>query len=206
MKPIRNAFALLAITLASLSTQAQTPSPAVNGGSSAGPVKAANVNASVGVKALFQNDREEILLVFDDRRQAWEVPGTAHEGQATMRNLMDTMAQEIGITYGDYRLGGLFTYHNPQSGATIVRPYYTAKFRGYIDGKGFKDGEKTRWFGFSEAKKVIPYPASVRIVEKLLGEPTTIWGGAFEEHGYTSPMTERTVVKFRIIEDFYQLK
>jgi metallo-beta-lactamase class B len=168
--------------------------------------KAANVNATVGVKALFQNDRDEVLLTFDDHRQAWEVPGTTHQGRATLRDLMDTVAQEIGITYGEYRIGGLFTYHNPQSGTTIVRPYYRARFRRYINSKGFTDGTKTKWFSLREAKKVIPYPASVRIVEKLLRDPARVWGGAFEEYGYTSPMTDPGAVKFRIIEDFYQLK
>jgi hypothetical protein len=33
-----------------------------------------------------------------------------------------------------------------------------------------------------------------------------MWGGAFEESGSTSPMTDRGAVKFRIIEDFYPLK
>src|ERR1044072_3804762 len=165
-----------------------------------------DVNATVGIKALFQNDRGEILLVFDDRRQAWEVPGVAHQGQSTLKNLMDTIARETGITYGDYRLGGLFTYHNPQSGTTIVRPYFTAKFRGYVAAKGFADGEKAKWFSLTGASKVIPYPASVRIVEKLLRNPERIWAAAFEEYGYASPMTDRASVKFRIIEDFYQLR
>lgn len=116
------------------------------------------------------------------------------------------MARDVGITYEDFRLGGVFTYHNPQTGTTIVRPYYTARFRSYLDGTGLKEGDKAKWFTLSKAKKVIPYPASVRIIEKLLREPAQVWGGAFEEYGYTSPMTDRSSVKFRIIEDFYRLK
>lgn len=170
------------------------------------PAKPAERNAVVGVKALFQNANGEILLVFDDRRQAWEVPGMSHEGKLTTSNLMDALARDLGITYRDYRLGGLFTYHNPQTGTTIVRPYFRARFRDYLDGTGFKDGAKSKWFNLIEAKKVIPYPASVLIVEKLLGQPERVWGGAFEEYGYTSPMTDRAAVKFRIIEDFYSLK
>ncbi len=160
----------------------------------------------VGVKALFRNAKGEILLVFDERRQAWEVPGTSHEGNLTSRNLVDGVARDLGITCDDYQLGGLFTYHNPQTGATILRPYYTARFRDFLGGSAFKDAHKTKWFSLAEAKKVIPYPASVLIVEKLLSEPERVWGGAFEESGYTSPMTDRGAVKFRITENFYPLK
>jgi hypothetical protein len=165
-----------------------------------------DVNAVVGVKALFRNGKGEILLVFDDRRQAWEVPGASHQGQSTTKDLMNALALDLGITYEGYRLGGLFTYHNPQRGITILRPYYMGRFQDYIDGKGFKDRQKTKWFSLSEAKKIILYPASILIVEKLVREPTRVWGGAFEEYGYTSPMTDRGAVKFRIIEDFYRLK
>lgn len=170
------------------------------------PAKPAERPAAVGVKALFQNAKGEILLVFDDRRQAWEVPGTSHEGTLTTNNLIDTLARDLGIRCEDCQLGGLFTYLNPQTGTTILRPYFKARFRDYIAGTGLKDGEKTKWFGLTEAKKVIPYPASVLIVDKLLGQPERVWGGAFEEYGYTSPMTDRAAIKFRIIEDFYPLK
>lgn len=165
-----------------------------------------DVNAIVGVKVLFINGKGEILLVFDDRRQAWEVPGSTQQGQATTRDLINAVARDLGITYNDYRLGGLFTYHNPQRGTTIVRPYYTARVQAYVNGKGFRDNQKTNWFGFYEAKKIILYPASILIVEKILREPSKVWGGAFEEYGYTSPMIDRNAVKFRIIENFYRLK
>ncbi|HEV2841020.1 MAG TPA: hypothetical protein VGW39_06840 [Chthoniobacterales bacterium] len=181
------------------------PVASAQGQTATEPTKPAERNAVVGVKALFQNESDEILLVFDDRRQAWEVPGTSHEGKLTTSNLMEAMARDLGITCGGYQLGGLFTYHNPQTGTTILRPYFRARFLDYIDGAGFKEGEKTKWFSLTEAKKVIPYPASVLIVEKLLDQPERVWGGAFEEYGYTSPMTDRAAVKFRIIEDFYPL-
>ena len=163
-------------------------------------------NAVVGVKAMFRNEKDEILLVFDDRRQAWEVPGTTHQGQATARNLIDALASELGITYTGLGLRGLFTYHNPQTGTTIVRPYYTAQFRGFLDGKALKDSVKSKWFSLAEVKKVVPYPASVQIVDKLSRQPEHVWAAAFEEYGYTSPMTDRTAVKFRVLEDFYELK
>ena len=189
------------ITLLLIAYVVQTP-----GQTTTQTVAPTDVNAVVGVKALFRNEKGEIVLVFDDNRKAWEVPGTSHQGEATTKDLMNVLARDLGITYGDYQLGGLFTYHNPQRRTTIVRPYYMGRFRGYIDGKGFRDREKMKWFSFSEAKKIILYPASILIVGKLLREPTRVWGGAFEEYGYTSPMTDRGAVKFRIIEDFYRLK
>jgi hypothetical protein len=157
-------------------------------------------NAVVGFKVLFRNSKDEILLVYDDRRQAWEVPGATQQGDATVRNVVDVVANELGVPYAGLRLGGLFTYHNPQTGTTIVRPYYTAKV------EGSKNRAKSKWFSLAEAKKVIPYLASVQIIEKLSRDPNHVWGAAFEEYGYTSPMLDRSSVKFRVLEDFYVLK
>lgn len=181
-----------------VATLAATPTPSV-----APEPKKENPSATVGVKALFRNDKDEILLVFDERRQAWEVPGSSHQGEATARQVIDALALELGITFTELRLGGLFTYHNPETGTTIVRPYYMAQLRGLLEGK--RDTPKSKWFSLADAKKVIPYPASVQIIERLFREPAHVWAAAFEEYGYTSPMTERTAVKFRVLEDFYRL-
>lgn len=183
-----------------VATLAATPTPSV-----APDPKKENPSATVGVKALFRNDKDEILLVFDERRQAWEVPGSSHQGQATARQVIDALALDLGITFTQLRLGGLFTYHNPETDTTIVRPYYMAQFLSYLEGKSSKDTTKSKWFSLAEARKVIPYPASVQIIDRLLREPAHVWAAAFEEYGYTSPMTARPAVKFRVLEDFYQL-
>ena len=193
------AIPLIVATFATLAAASPTPTPEPAG-------EKRIPNAVVGVKVIFRNDKGEILLVFDDRRQAWEVPGGSHQGQATARNLIDTLASELGISYTDLRLGGLFTYHNAESGTTIVRPYYTAEFRGFLETGSSKEVVKSNWFNLAEAKKVIPYPASVQILERLSRQPEHVWAAAFEEYGYTSPMTDRTAVKFRVLEDFYELK
>ena len=198
MPPILRLLPFLIAPLASL--LAASPTPAVEP-----ERKKENTNAVVGVKALFRNGKDEILLVFDDRRQAWEVPGTTHQGQLTVRNVVDAVARDLGISYTDLRLGGLFTYHNPESGTTIVRPYYTARFRGDPEEMSANNKVKSKWFSPAEATKVIPYPASVQIIDRLLRAPDHVWAAAFEEYGYTSPMTDRTVVKFRVLEDFYRL-
>jgi hypothetical protein len=164
----------------------------------------------VNAKVLIRNRAGEMLLVFDERREAWEVPGISPEGQATVRNVIDSVAADLGVVVTDRRLGGLFTYHNP-TGRTILRPYYTARFERHAVGRALRDPVlrdpvKSRWFSFDEARKAILYPASVRIVEKLTREPRQVWGGAFEEHGYASPMTPQTRVFFRVVEDFYPLR
>lgn len=188
------------LPILALSLLAATPTP-----SSAPDQEKKIPNAAVGLKVMFRNDKDEIMLVFDDRRQAWEVPGATHQGQATTKQMIDSVARDLGITFTDLRLGGLFTYHNPESGTTIVRPYYTARLRGSLEGSGVKVEAKTKWFSPAEATKAIPYRASVQIIEKLMREPEHVWAAAFEEHGYTSPMTDHTNVKFRVIEDFYRL-
>ena len=62
-----------------------------------------------------------------------------------------------------------------------------------------------RWVTGSDASRQIPYPASARIVERIVTQPKHVWGGTFEEYGYTSP-SDRSKIRFRVIEDFYRLE
>ena len=145
-------------------------------------------------------------MVFDTNRQAWEVPGTQYAGPISFQNLMDGIAKEYGISYKKFTLSGLFTYHYPNRYKTVVRPYFTVIFTGFINGNNFSKNVRLQWFEPDKIKQVVFYPASVMIVEKLVKEPKTVWAGAFEEYGYTNPLTDPSVVKFRIIEPFYRLK
>lgn len=169
-----------------------------------GPV-AQKPAGAVGAKVVFFDDRQRILLVFDEARQAWEIPGTAPEGTVTVRELVDGMAGEFGLSFDRLELRGLFTYHNPQTSRTILRPYFAARFRTFIDGHGFRPGQRLQWFALDDALSAIPYPASRLILKKIMREPRDVWGAAFEEYGYASPMTPETRVTFRIVEDFYKL-
>ncbi|WP_310393952.1 hypothetical protein [Hymenobacter sp.] len=157
-------------------------------------------------KFLVRNQKGQLLLVYDENRKAWEVPGLQYAGPISFQELADKAAQEFGIKYTKFSLGGLFTYHYPNRYKTIIRPYFTMVFAGFTNEDAFKKAGHFQWFNFNQIKDTIPYPASVMIVEKLVKKPKTLWAGAFEEYGYTNPITNPSVIKFRIIEPIYKLK
>lgn len=170
-----------------------------------GQTKADSISGTAP-KFLIRNQRGQILLIFDQNRQAWEVPGTTYAGPITFQNLLDSMAKEYGITYKKFALSGLFTYHYPGRYKTIVRPYFTAVCTGFRDGKSFSPHVRLQWVDPTQIKHVLLYPASVMIVEQVIKKPKTVWAGAFEEYGYTNPMTDPSVIKFRVVEPLYKLK
>lgn len=170
-----------------------------------GQTKADSIS-NTSPKFLIRNQRKQILLIFDASRQAWEVPGAQYAGPITFRNLADSVAKEYGVKCKGLKLAGLFTYRYPARYKTVIRPYFTMSFTGFADGKNFRKGQRLQWFSPKEISKVILYPASVVIVNRIVSKPKGVWAGAFEEYGYTSPMTDPAVVKFRVVESLYQLK
>jgi hypothetical protein len=170
-----------------------------------GQTKADSIS-STSPKFLIRNQKGQILLIFDANRQAWEVPGAQYAGPITFQDLADSVAKDYGIKYKKFKLAGLFTYHYPNRYKTVIRPYFTMLFTDFADGKRFRQGSRIQWFDPKKIRQVVFYPASVIIVEKIISEPKAVWAGAFEEYGYTNPMTDPAVVKFRVVEPLYQLR
>ena len=155
-------------------------------------------------KILIVNDKNEILLSFDNNRKAYEVPSNGLiNGPISFKSYIDTMAKEIGISYRSFRLGGIFTYIFPDKYRTFIRPYFVVQFSKYTNGTNLLD-TAYKWFSFNEALKEIKYPASEKIVERLMKKIKNVWAATFEEYGYTNPI-DVSKIKFRIIEDFYKI-
>jgi len=152
-------------------------------------------------KYIILNDKNEVLLRYDNYYKAWELTGCGYDGPISFKNLMDTLADYLGIRYDTYRLGGVFTYTKPGRYRATVKPYFVVHFIGYTNGKCFSDSINTKWVSIEEANKMIPYPTMVMILNQLTKYPDTIWGGAFEEYNYIPP----TATKWKIIEAFYKL-
>jgi hypothetical protein len=155
-------------------------------------------------KIVIINSKKEILLAFDKNRKAYEVPsiGTI-DGPISFRSYIDKAAKSIGITYKKFRLGGIFTYIFPNKYRTFIRPYFVVQFLDYVNGQTFRD-TSYKWFSLNNALKEIPYPASARIIEKIVSHSKNVWAATFEEYGYTNPV-DRSKITFNIIEDFYNL-
>jgi hypothetical protein len=152
-------------------------------------------------KFVVLNDKKQVLLVYSSYYKAWELPGTAYEGPITFNNLLDTCANYFGIKYKDAKLGGLFTYFKPSRYRATIKPYFVMRFIGYAHGNQFSDTANTKWFDVEKAKKIIPYPTMVLILDQLLKYKGDVWGAAFEEYNYDPP----SGTKWRIIEPFYKL-
>ena len=152
-------------------------------------------------KYIILNDQNKVLLRYDDSYKAWELTGCGYEGPISFKNLMDSVAQFLGIKYGRYKLGGVFSYTRPGRYRATVKPYYVVHFTGYSNGKTFSDTLNTKWVSVDEAKKIIPYPTMVMILNQLTKYPNNVWGGAFEEYNYDPP----SATKWKVIEPFYKL-
>lgn len=155
-------------------------------------------------KVIIINNKQEILLAFDNNRKAYELPSIGFiEGPISLREYISRTATKIGITYKYFRLGGMFTYIFPNTYRTFIRPYFIIQMDAYSNGQGFSNSSY-KWFSLADAVKAIPYPASAQILQRIITQPTYIWAATFEEYGYTNPVDPEKV-KFRILEDFYKL-
>ena len=147
-------------------------------------------------KVLLINDKKQVLLSYDNNRKAFEVPSMGSiDGPISYKSYIDSAAKDMGIKYKKFRLGGLFTYIFPKEYSTFIRPYFVVKFTEYSNGQHLADSSY-KWFSFTDAVKEIPYPASSKIVEKILFQPKTVWGATFEEFGYTNPV-DKSKIKLR---------
>lgn len=189
MKLNKIAFYILIILITSFKIYSQTKADSIS---------------IVFPKVLVINDKKQVLLYYDNKRKAYEVPsmGTI-DGPISYKSYIDSAAKDMGITYNQLRMGGLFTYIFPNEYSTYIRPYFVIKFTGYLNNTGLTD-PLYKWFSYQEAIHEIPYPASSMIVEKILLQPKVMWGATFEEYGYTNPV-DRSKIKFKILEDFFKL-
>lgn len=171
------------------------------------PIYAQTAADSISIifpKVLVVNDKKEVLLYYDKKRNAYEVPsmGTL-DGPVSYTSYIDSTARDMGIKYKNLKLGGLFTYIFPNEYSTYVRPYFVITCTGYRDNKNLADSSY-KWFPYKNGVREIPYPASAMIVEKILFNPGKVWGATFEEYGYTNPV-DRSKIKFKLLEDFFKL-
>jgi len=155
-------------------------------------------------KVIVTNNKQEILLAFDNNRKAYELPSIGFiEGPISLRDYMNRTAAEIGISYHSFQLAGMFTYIYPNKYRTFIRPYFVMQMQNYTNGRGFRDSSY-KWFSLTDAVKAIPYPASAQILQRIMTQPGYIWAATFEEYGYTNPV-DPSKITFRILEDFYKL-
>ncbi|MFN8338909.1 MAG: hypothetical protein U0T36_07795 [Saprospiraceae bacterium] len=155
-------------------------------------------------KVLFINNADEILLYFNTKRQAYEVPSNGFiEGPIDFDQYIDSLAFDFGLKYDTYTLGGLFTYIYPNSYSTFIRPYFVVKIDDAQNTAPIKD-LNCKWFSIEQTLNEIKYPASRKIVNQIMRHPEHVWTATFQEYGYTNPVDE-SKIKFKLISDFKKL-
>ncbi len=141
---------------------------------------------------VFNNDNKIMLVKWGG---SWEIPGTRYNIPSPIASFVDTLALEHGINVDHKKLNGLFTFKYENRPALTIMQYYTAQFKsGKL--KVPESCEDIGWFTVKEALAIIPYPEMRRIVEKITGNPKTLWGAAIKKSGNNE-------VDFT--EDFYEL-
>lgn len=155
-------------------------------------------------KVLFINNDDELLLYYDNKRNAYEVPSNGFiEGPIDFDQYIDSLANDFGLKYETYTLGGLFTYIYPNSYSTYIRPYFVVKIDVANNQTPIKD-PNCKWFSLDQALNEIKYPASRKIVDQIMRNPQHVWTATFQEYGYTNPVDE-SKIKFTLISDFKKL-
>jgi len=148
-------------------------------------------------KLLITNERKEYLLV--KWQGNWEVPGSAYGDTISLKPInafLNDMSAELGVSIGNRKLAGVFTYYMNDRTYPMIFSYYTAKLKSATTMA--PAGIETKWFSFPDMLKTIPYPNSVAILRVIVPNPRQVWGGAFKVYPSQG-------WRYETIEDFYRI-
>lgn len=149
-------------------------------------------------KLFVTNDKNEVMLV--KWKDAWEIPGKKYTGSKTIKEFLDLMASNYGITVNNVKLNALITFHyNTKPNPTLMQ-YYTASYSSG-DLKIPFGSSDIKWVKLEEAYKSIPYAEMVNIMQHIKSDETVLWGAAYDVIKTSKGNTRSSTLK----EDFYKL-
>ncbi|HZF44479.1 MAG TPA: NUDIX hydrolase [Sphingomonadaceae bacterium] len=146
---------------------------------------------------LVYNNKGQVLL--QRNFMGWSTPGLRYDKRQTIRESLDGLATNYGVSVGNVRLAGMFSYRYGYTPAISTRTHYAAKLAGGTP-KAPAGFDEVRWFSppaalaaVGSASQKSP-PALVQLTRQMLTRPETIWGGSFyvweEDKAYKSRPTE----------------
>ena len=149
-------------------------------------------------KLCVTNAEDEILLV--KYKGDWELAGKRYTDPRTLREFTGFMAEEMGVTFTDLRLRGLFTLYYNEATNPILFHYYSATYASgdLVVPPGCTD---IAWFSVEEALEIIPFEVMTMILRKMYEQRGYVWGASI--HIEKEPNEYATATTLR--EDFYPL-
>lgn len=125
------------------------------------------------------NDKDEVLLV--KWNNEWEIAGNRYNDPLSVKEYLNKMASDMGISIKDPKLCGIYTQRWKNSPNLTLMQYYQATYDGGIL-KIPADCTDIKWFSYDEALKVIPYENMTTIMKEIKKHPGKVIGAAFERY------------------------
>lgn len=142
------------------------------------------------------NDKNEILM--GKAAGNWYTLSNVHSNRQFVKESLDSLAHEYGITISSPKLHGYFSYKYEYHPYSTLRGFYVAK---YISGeiKAAGEADEVKWMSIDEAIPLIPVESIKVGTKQILDYPDTLWGASFViyrkgEHHHA-----------RMVEEFYPL-
>ena len=147
------------------------------------------------IKLYVTNDQGEVLLVKWENE--WELAGDRYNQPLTIRQFLDSMSVDMGVTIKNSRLCGLYTQRWRDTPYLTLMHYYQADYSGG-DLQVPPDCTDIRWFSYEEALEAIPYQNMTTIMRKIREHPGKIMGAAFERY-----QDENNRTQYITLEDWH---
>jgi len=149
-------------------------------------------------KLCVTNEKNEILLV--KYKGIWELAGKKYVDPRTISEFTSFMAEELGVTFKELRLRGLFTFYYNKATNPILFNYYSAKY---------KSGKLTvppgctdiAWFSLEGALKIIPFETMRLILDKMFEQESYVWGASMRIYKKAGSIDNKVTLE----EEFYPL-
>ena len=157
-------------------------------------------------KLTITNASDEILLV--KYKGIWELPGKKYiDSKNSIREFTGLMAEEMGVTFNDLRLRGLFTIYKNDVTIPVIFNYYSGSYK-LGDLKVPPGCTDVAWFSLDEALDVIPIKHMKMILKKMFESKSCVWGASMHVSIYDDRNLDKWDVnnhEVTIKEVFYPL-
>lgn len=148
------------------------------------------------------NQNGEILL--EKHENGWMTPALRHNSKTTIKDGLENLASEFGLTISPPKLAGNFMFISEYKPQSSFRQHYIAKLAegeltlpdGKLDAGWFSPHKAIELMSLPDAKLV---GAVGEMTEQILNYPHMIWGGTF------TLWKENGVTVYRASEHFYPI-
>jgi len=184
---------------------ASAPGSMVQAQAAAGSTPAQTLDNYTIQRLVLINDQGQVLL--EKNAVGWMTPALRSTKRQSIREALQGLIGDLGVTAGPPRLAGVFTYKfdetppDPAHAAISFRTHYLARWTG---GEVIqpKDPARTfQWVAISRAPALIGMASLRTETLQILEHPETLWGGSF-----LITFKGGKLVKTEVLEEPYALR